>query len=61
MKLKVNKIQCKHCDDVIESRHVHDFKKCKCGKIFVDGGLDYGRRGFPTSPEVDYIELSEFK
>ena len=61
MKLKINKIQCKHCEDIIESKRTHDFKYCKCGKVFVDGGLEYGRRGFPTSPDSDFIELSEYR
>lgn len=54
----VNSIKCKHCGDVIVSTHRHDFQRCKCGKVFVDGGLDYLRRGFATSPAADYEELS---
>jgi hypothetical protein len=61
MKLKVNKIQCKYCNDIIESKSVHDFKKCKCGKVSVDGGLEYGKRSFPTTLESDYVELSEYE
>jgi len=37
--------QCKLCGDIIESTHVYDFKFCKCGAIFVDGGKEYLRRG----------------
>lgn len=40
-----NAARCKHCNTVIESKRVHDFVKCPCGKIFVDGGLDYCHRG----------------
>jgi hypothetical protein len=40
-----NAAECKRCGDVIESRSVHDFVACKCGEIFVDGGLSYLRRG----------------
>ena len=56
--IKKNAIRCKHCGDIIESTHVHDFKWCSCGTCFVDGGHDYLRRGFKTSPEEDYEELS---
>lgn len=42
---KINKCQCLSCLDVIESKHRHDFKYCKCGAIFTDGGTDYIRRG----------------
>ena len=38
-KILVNKIQCKKCKDIIESKHVHDFKWCSCKSIAVDGGL----------------------
>lgn len=59
MKILINKIQCKHCGDIIESKSVHDYKKCKCGKVAVDGGHDYCKREFPKFPTEDhYIELS---
>jgi len=52
----LNKAQCKKCGDIIESRHVHDFKWCKCGAIAVDGGNEYIRR----VGELDQIiDLSE--
>lgn len=44
MKLLLNAAQCKACNEVIVSRHRHDFKSCKCGKIAVDGGNEYIRR-----------------
>lgn len=52
----VNKAQCRKCGDVIESKHVHDFRSCKCGAIMVDGGLDYIRR---VGQLDQIIELSE--
>lgn len=60
MKIKRNRIKCKHCGQIIESKHVHDFNWCKCGKVFVDGGHEYLRRGFQNGPE-DYIDLSEYE
>lgn len=54
-----NAIQCKHCGDIIESKHRHDFVTCSCGCCSVDGGLDYFRRCFLHSKEEDYIDLSE--
>lgn len=44
MAILVNKIKCKKCRDVIESKSVHDFKTCKCGAVAVDGGRCYLRR-----------------
>ena len=52
-----NMIRCNLCDDVIESKTAHDFQQCSCGAVFVDGGLDYLRRGFKNGPE-DFEELS---
>ena len=54
-----NAIQCRHCGDVIESKSVHDFVTCSCGACSVDGGHEYLRRCCVTTPEKDYIELSE--
>lgn len=39
------RVQCRKCEDIISSSHRHDFKYCKCGEIFVDGGDDYLRVG----------------
>lgn len=60
-KILVNKIRCKLCGDVIESTSVHDFKGCKCGSCYVDGGHQYLRRAFPPdmTQEEAYEELSE--
>lgn len=56
-KILVNKIQCKKCNDIIESKHVLDFKWCSCKSIAVDGGLEYVRR---VGSHEDIIELSKF-
>ena len=40
-----NRIKCKKCGDIIESKSVHDWVPCKCGACFVDGGLFYSRIG----------------
>ena len=59
-KIITNKIQCKHCGDIIESKTVHDYIRCKCGKVSVDGGKEYLKRDFPSFPMEDhFIELSE--
>lgn len=49
----INRAACRSCGEILESRHVHDFRSCGCGKSFVDGGRDYLRRG------GDVIEMSE--
>lgn len=58
-KLIRNAIKCNKCGDIIESTYTHCFKWCSCHTVFVDGGLDYARRGFVNSTD-DYTELSEW-
>lgn len=55
----INKIKCKICGDVIESKSVHDYKKCSCGRVSVDGGQEYLKRSYKK--KSDYIELSVLK
>lgn len=43
-KIISNKIRCKKCGDVIESKTLHDYVACRCGAVAVDGGHDYLRR-----------------
>jgi hypothetical protein len=52
-----NRGKCLLCGDIIESKHVHDYVTCKCGKFSVDGGRDYLRRSFGKMEEWE--ELSE--
>ena len=57
-KIISNKAQCKKCKDIIESKDTNDLKRCTCGSIAVDGGLEYIKRiGNPD----DVIELSEYE
>jgi len=57
MRIKTNKAKCRKCDDTIISKHRHDFVRCKCGAIAVDGGTDYLKR---TGGIENCIELSEY-
>ena len=51
-----NKIKCKKCGDIIESKSTNDYKKCSCGDVA--SGKDYLKR---IGNEENYEELSEFK
>ena len=53
-----NKIKCKKCGDIIESKSINDYKRCSCGAVAVDGGKDYLKR---VGSEEDYEELSVTK
>jgi len=53
-----NAAQCRKCGDLIVSRNRHDFVRCGCGAIAVDGGLSYLKR---TGDIENFIELSEYE
>lgn len=36
-----NALYCKKCKTMIVSKSRHDYTKCKCGNVSVDGGADY--------------------
>jgi hypothetical protein len=55
----VTKAKCKLCEDVIESKHRHDYVACKCGEIFLDGGESY-LRGGSKSPD-NFVLLKGLK
>ena len=57
-KLTRNAVRCLRCGDVIESKNIHEWVRCSCGAVAVDGGLSYRRR---TGFESDMEELSEFE
>lgn len=56
----VNKVRCKKCNDIIESKHEHDFKRCLCGSIFIDGGTDYQKYGWGLNQQEEKSELDDF-
>ena len=59
--IKINRIKCKRCGDVVESKSVHDMVWCSCGQCAADGGLKYIKRCFRTEkPEDAFIELSAY-
>ncbi len=42
----MSKIKCLQCNEILESKHRHDFVGCGCpNETFVDGGEDYTRIG----------------
>lgn len=55
-KLK-NKARCLLCSDTIEYKYTHNFVRCKCGSLAVDGGNDYHKRCFQR--QEDYVEVLE--
>ena len=60
-RIRINRIKCLKCGDIITSETVHDFKWCSCHSCAVDGGTDYLRRcGNPDEWE-DMSEIETIK
>lgn len=57
--IKVNKVRCLHCGDIITSKSTYDMVTCSCGACTVDGGTDYLKR--TADNREDYEELSEYE
>ena len=56
-----NKLRCKKCNDIIESKNNHDMVYCQCGAIYVDGGNEYQRYGWSGGNVEDLIDFSYSK
>lgn len=41
--LTKNSARCRLCRQVLVSKHAHDFQRCLCGAIAIDGGTHYQR------------------
>lgn len=52
--MKVEGIECLKCGDKVWSRHAHDFRWCKCGKVAIDGGRQYTKI---TGDSSDYKQV----
>lgn len=58
-KITHNRAQCRKCGDIIESKSVHNWVQCKCGEIFVDGGLEYCHWGANDLENI--IDMCEYE
>ena len=56
IKIKLNRIKCKKCGDIITSEYTHNFKWCSCHSVAVDGGNSYLKR---CGDLESYEDLSE--
>lgn len=56
----MSKIKCLKCNTVLESLHVHDFRECRCHSVFIDGGNEYLRMGWPGGNKAEWIEIIEY-
>jgi hypothetical protein len=55
--MKLKAVHCLSCDDVIYSRAQHDFRKCSCGCVNVNGGREYFKHGAIPNAEFHILEV----
>lgn len=60
MKIIRNRARCTHCLQVVESKHRHDFRSCRCGSISVDGGEVYIKRSAKDLSDIVELSLNDF-
>lgn len=53
-----NKAKCLVCSDIIMSKNRHDYVRCSCGSLSVDGGSWYLKRSYNDLKA--YRELSTY-
>ena len=58
-KIKVNKVKCLTCNDIIESENEYDQKKCSCGNVTIHGGKK--KLGRMRVYGTRFEELSEYE
>ena len=54
------RIKCKKCGDILQSKYRHDFQMCKCGSCYIDGGDDYCRVG-GEKEDIEWIDRNDKK
>ena len=52
-----NRARCLKCNDIVESTHRYDFRRCECGNMFVDGGKAYLRRGAKDLKDIEDLSV----
>jgi len=55
--MKLKAVHCLGCDDVVYSRAQHDFRKCSCGCVFVEGGREYFKYGTIPNAEFKVVKV----
>lgn len=56
--MQLNRVRCRKCGDILESKHRHDFVRCGCGAIAVDGGHEYIRR-IGHAEDIELLPINE--
>ena len=58
----MSSIKCLKCEEVLISKHQHDFQRCSCdNRAFVDGGSVYSRIGANDLDKILIIKDEDVK
>jgi len=50
-----NRARCTICDEIVESKSVHDFVTCSGDHFFLDGGKEYIRYGGKNVEAIEWL------
>jgi len=56
-----NSIVCRTCGDVLVSTHTHDFVRCSCEAVYLDGGNSYQRTGGDNYTDLSVYSDAPFE
>ena len=57
--IRHNRIKCKVCGEIIESKRIYDFVSCSCKRCYVDGGKSYVNVG--AFDLKDVVVMTEYE
>lgn len=56
-----NTIECKLCGYIIRSKNRHDYRKCKCGAVAIDGGSWYSKWTGDLKNIISHVRLFKYR
>lgn len=56
-----SKVKCNTCGDIIQSMYRHDFKRCKCKALAVDGGNEYLKVSCASREDFEIVSEEQHK
>ncbi len=59
-KIITNKAKCLICNEILESKDIHDYKICKCGNLSIDGGKYYLKRSANNPDKVEELSIVKY-
>ena len=54
-----NRAKCLKCNEILESKHRHDFVTCSCNNLSVDGGHSYLKRNYLDGTQIEEMSTTK--